>query len=678
MSDYVFTGKADMSEHDEALKKSADQIKNYTKNIDAANAMSGKFSKSIRAQIAETKNLLITLENTGRANTREYREAQKALAGLVDQMGDMSQAARMMASDTVNFDIAKNSINGLVSAMSALQAVTVLSESENKRFAKVMKGLQTSIALVTAATQLANLAQKQFIATMKANPWGLAIAGATALIGILTTLNKKEKEINAVGKERAKIIEDTAKASANAVVKVNLLANSWSKLQSSEKVDWLKQNKKALDDLGISLKNVNDAEEFFAGQGLKSYIKSVQLRAEAAAIQAQLEEVYTKQLKERKISEQILETFNKRTLHYGEESEKVIKDLSKAYNVTERAIKNIVWNDSSLNSFVNEEKDLLKSLEGLWEKQAKYEKDLKGFTPSSSSTTSKTKTATFEELRAALNEQRRVDRMSLEEQRDYYKQMFEDTKKSANERIDAYKKYLDTVKKIRDNSGSIPRMSVFEVSSSDSTLSPINVNSDQFISNTNDKMQELIESTNEEVSAAARLYSTLQNIDAMSLESLGSSLSKAAYSLKSIGNTELGNIIDVAGTISQAIATMILSYTKAAAESSSMGPIAWAAFAASGLAEVLGVISALKSASKFATGGIVNGNTSVGDQVLVRANRGEMILNNREQSRLWNIMNGNLNWHQGTDLSQNVTFHISGSDLVGTLQNYNNKIKRVN
>jgi len=67
--------------------------------------------------------------------------------------------------------------------------------------------------------------------------------------------------------------------------------------------------------------------------------------------------------------------------------------------------------------------------------------------------------------------------------------------------------------------------------------------------------------------------------------------------------------LDVMGTIAQAIANIALSYSKALTGASSMGPWAWVAFAATGLAEMTAVISSVKSVAKFANGGIAYGPT---------------------------------------------------------------------
>jgi len=77
---------------------------------------------------------------------------------------------------------------------------------------------------------------------------------------------------------------------------------------------------------------------------------------------------------------------------------------------------------------------------------------------------------------------------------------------------------------------------------------------------------------------------------------------------------------------------------------------------------------------KFADGGIIGGNSYVGDKLLIAANSGELILNNSQQSTLFGMLNGKSN----TQIpSQNVIFRINGSELVGVFDNYNKKKSKV-
>lgn len=71
-------------------------------------------------------------------------------------------------------------------------------------------------------------------------------------------------------------------------------------------------------------------------------------------------------------------------------------------------------------------------------------------------------------------------------------------------------------------------------------------------------------------------------------------------------------------------------------------------------------------AQKFASGGIVGGTSFYGDRVTANVNSGEMILNRAQQTRLFQMANSGGGGGQ-------VEFHISGTELVGVLNNQNRK-----
>ena len=114
---------------------------------------------------------------------------------------------------------------------------------------------------------------------------------------------------------------------------------------------------------------------------------------------------------------------------------------------------------------------------------------------------------------------------------------------------------------------------------------------------------------------------------------LGGSLSGLGKSLELPG-------LDVAGTMAQAIAAMIQGYSTATAQAATLGPIAWLAFAATGLAQLTAMINSVQSMGKFATGGVIGGSSTHGDRKFARVNSGEMILNKSQQTRLFNLIDG--------------------------------------
>lgn len=128
--------------------------------------------------------------------------------------------------------------------------------------------------------------------------------------------------------------------------------------------------------------------------------------------------------------------------------------------------------------------------------------------------------------------------------------------------------------------------------------------------------------------------------------------------------------LDVAGVIAQAIASIIQGYATATTQAAKLGPWAWVGFSLAGLAQVANVVSSIHNLSGYANGGVIGGSSYSGDRLLARVNSGEMILNTREQSNLFNLLD---NGASGGVNGGNVHFVIRGSELHGVLANYNNR-----
>lgn len=111
---------------------------------------------------------------------------------------------------------------------------------------------------------------------------------------------------------------------------------------------------------------------------------------------------------------------------------------------------------------------------------------------------------------------------------------------------------------------------------------------------------------------------------------------EAASAVQSVGQA-FSQIEDpaakVAGTLAQAIASVALGYATATTQAASMGPWAWVAFAAAGLAQMVATISTIKSVAHFAEGGIVGGNDYT-DNTPVMVSSGELILNRSQQESI--------------------------------------------
>nr|DAN74205.1 MAG TPA: putative tail length tape measure protein [Caudoviricetes sp.] len=130
----------------------------------------------------------------------------------------------------------------------------------------------------------------------------------------------------------------------------------------------------------------------------------------------------------------------------------------------------------------------------------------------------------------------------------------------------------------------------------------------------------------------------------MKMKAATDAVGQMGSSLSGLGN-EIGvPELNIAGTMAQAIATMVAGYATASSEAgASMGPWGWIAFAALGLAQLGAMIASVKGmAGSYATGGIIGGNSFSGDRLTARVNSGEMILNARQQARLFKLASGGI------------------------------------
>ena len=128
----------------------------------------------------------------------------------------------------------------------------------------------------------------------------------------------------------------------------------------------------------------------------------------------------------------------------------------------------------------------------------------------------------------------------------------------------------------------------------------------------------------------------------------------AAGAIQAVGSA-MSQIEDpaakVVGTVAQAIATIALGYAQATTQASKMGPWAWIAFAATGLATMISTISAIHSATGYAQGGMIKGNSYSGDNIggmvdggaggFVGLNAGEIVLNRAQTTAIASQLQGN-------------------------------------
>ena len=151
-----------------------------------------------------------------------------------------------------------------------------------------------------------------------------------------------------------------------------------------------------------------------------------------------------------------------------------------------------------------------------------------------------------------------------------------------------------------------------------------------------------------------------------------------AAKLKDAAATSVQIAADTEGagaTMTKAGANMAETAT-AAGKAVSWIPVVGPVLAAAAIGTIMGILLSVISKSKFANGGIVPGASKIGDFNLVRVNGGELILNQRQQKNLFDMIDKN-RVNNVNNTAGNVVFTIQGDKLVGVLDNYNKKRSRM-
>lgn len=161
-----------------------------------------------------------------------------------------------------------------------------------------------------------------------------------------------------------------------------------------------------------------------------------------------------------------------------------------------------------------------------------------------------------------------------------------------------------------------------------------------------------------------------------------SAIGNAFGSMSSMADGAAGSILSYFGNLMNSVAAAIpaidalnakkkeesVANTEAAvtgaASSVASIPFVGAALAVAAIASVL---AALANIPKYATGGIVGGSSFFGDHMIARVNSGEMILNQSQQGKLFNMIN---NGGGSNHITVDGEARVSGKVMYITIRNY--------
>ena len=606
------------------------------------------------------------------------------------------------------------------------------------------------------ATKAATVAQAAFNAIAKANPYVLLGAAILAVGGALYAFASKSDEATEAEKKRQKELENSkrktemmedvqksytsalASTYAQLMTKYTELAASYKSLTSDmQRVQWIKTHQKELDELGLKVNNVKDAENVFNGN-TDAIVEAFKARAKSAALAAKATALYTKQIE---LEQQYFNRYNQVKVQQGDAAPSNMTSFSTdgrsgTYNggkftytakgaaeanaelaKTDATLQNIQSDYNDINAEINETVGQMAQL-------AQNAKTVQQTTNKKTGNTHTSNKPTFaagslSDLENQLSELQKKykDGLITLTPSDYQKKVNDLTKAIENKKIelglfvpeDKISKQLEA---LTEKNGKIARQqsySTFDVAvgndkpNSERDLSYIQTQmnfNDSLIKQLQDLQNEYAKLGDKGADAYKLLGEEIESTKAKQTElgesaktitaenkriqenaeqwgKVGSMVGEVGSAFSSLGSSFKSPELNIAGIIAQAIASIISAYTQAAA-SPTVTSTGWGmlGFAISGLATVASVIAQIHSLSGYAQGGIVSGGSYVGDSQIIRVNSGEAVLTQSDQSRFMRLLDGGTVANQSQQM-QYVGAVVRGADLYLAFSNYAKQQKAV-
>lgn len=624
--------------------------------------------------------------------TASFQAATGAANLLGIEMGDNVEViAKLQAAMGV--------VNGLATIQTALQKQSAVMQGVQAVQAAAAAAAQTSYATATGA---ATVAQKAFNMVANANPYVLlasAVAAVgTALYAFASASSKAKKEAEELKKaeEQAKqAAEQHRQSLVNAASEAGAAAGMIASLRQSyaaanselEKTQILQQAADQFKKLGIECKGTDDAQRLLVQEGGK-VIKMIELQGEAAAIGAMRMEAYKSALA---------------SLMSDVESGKL--SLSSAMTLANQ--------DSKVSEYTKE-------LAGIQGQMGSMSSSLR-MRGSGSGRTRSTKTAKEDDKYAAdsiMAQEKWIAKLEDDWKRaganvrDEYIPMIEAAKKKLEEmkgvtaaEVDLDKMFPDMSK---ENYNTGETQSFAQTILGDAAMSEIAAQKDALAATLTEVVKSGVDGA-DFTAAANALYAALFDPEAGAEEvaeaiaemnelipdedkkivldvdtgQIITATKKVDKDVKAIAasaqavSTVVGSIgqafnaiedpaAKVMGTVMQAVATVAGGYATASAQAAALGPWAWIAFAATGLATMVNMINTIHSSTGYANGGIVGGNSYSGDNLHTSdygINAGELVLNKAQQGNLASQLEG------GGMQNLNLEAVIRGEDIRLALNN---------
>lgn len=682
MADYVvtLTGKDNLSKTIKSVKNELDSVGSAASKMDKIAAKFDKIQNSaapLKRHLKDTSVLLSQMKFDGDFNAEQFLKMAQEAGKAKDAIGDTQQIIKAFADDNFALNSVVQGVQGIAAAGSVATGTMALFGVENEKATvaiqkvqgalAILNGLQTisnvlnkdsyvSIAkkiiglkLQAAATDKATAAQTRLNIAVLANPYVAAAAALAALAAAVIYYTSKANEMTDGEKGIQEAMEESAKATKkgneaykNTEIELTQLKATVDKFRGSKE-----QEKKLVEELnnkyGNSIGKYKDLDSWKKALANTSYYYCKVLQAEARlqSLNAAASEAWVAAMA-------------------GEDVEKNMAKYRKLQDLANDALDDVMFykNQLSISQNLN-----------------------KGFVGSSSTTTKTTKSTSKGGGKSTTTDKEKEELGVLGK----LNKELKEKQSLLDAENTSLVKQQQLLKEIADLQAKIKRIQTARSNAVDGTLSSALAPQKLMIEpeiDTNKLETGLGHLKNAYEIALEKQQAFMKKAEDFSDVAgvLGSNFSALGNIFKETGDSATAAVMQMVAVTMQGVSQVIpqimtligakqgeaLASGTASAASlpfpANIGAIA--AITATILATFASILSATKG---FAEGGIIGGTSYSGDKLIARVNSGEMVLNKRQQSNLFNaIDSGNI----GGGIVSTVNFKLRGADIYGSMKNY--------
>lgn len=298
-------------------EKQSAQGKELARHIDELTEKAGELNDAI----ADTSQAI----NNAASDSRGFDQLAGGIQLVVDGFGlatASAQALGLSESDLMEVQTQLQSAlvasNALTSMQVNLQKQSALMQGVNTIQTKAAATAETirtwAVGRGVIATKAATIAQAAFNAVAKANPYVLLAMAVVTVVGALYALAKgneaakKAEEERQAQLERTKEINESiarsiGESAGSQIAAYNKLQRAWKALgdDMAKRRNFVDENKKAFQELGLSVNSVKDAEAVLVNN-TSNVVQSFMLRAKAAALDKAVTGAYSTMIERQKLA----------------------------------------------------------------------------------------------------------------------------------------------------------------------------------------------------------------------------------------------------------------------------------------------------------------------------------------------------------------------------------------